>query len=486
MALDNGTMAVTEEVVSVVLVDCTLDVIPLLSHVELASEMDYGFSEVSPQALPSPDPLFAEALHWVSSTSGRMNFYSAESEAEVVSPKPRKPTRQARKPGEGEATTTGKEAPRQKRPTLATVSASLESLMSAIPQLTSQIQHVAERQEKFEVKMMETQFGPKSQLGEPLGAAFAPTTAGPSLGVIAKDLAPPPRTTAQPPLGLLGPLMNVEKPKTVQESEEEKGGRELPDQSNLARAVLAQSHALTTLVSQIAAAGQDPMTDLSTPGAGTSTRGAQGRARLQSELAMHPRHLLHLGLASYVEEDGTNQQLRDDAGSDDGPWNLRHKIPREVWRLRPSPGMGTAAIPGYDGSGLFDGGQHPGGEGHDHSPCCHNRARGFGSWKVGDCKPAMPSRRRAGRSLHDKTSKGFVKEPFVCPVADQKRTGLYERDGRDHFKALGVCAGPKAFYSRSRRAGSQEAAKRASKKKGGKGQTKGELLYFHTRDACCP
>lgn len=216
-----------------------------------------------------------------------MNFYSAESEAEVVSPKPRKPKRQARKPGGGEPTPTGRDGQRPKRPTLATVSASLEHLMMAIPQLTSQVQHLAERQEKFETAFKENQFGPKSQLGEALGAAFAGPQTGPGLGAIAKDMAPPPRTTFQPPLGLLGPLMVADKPKTVLELEEEKGEKELPDQANLAKAVLAQSHALTTLVSQIAAAGQDPMTDLSTPGAGTSTRGAQGRARLQSELAMH-------------------------------------------------------------------------------------------------------------------------------------------------------------------------------------------------------
>lgn len=45
VVLDNGTMAVTEEVLTVVLVDCTLDVIPLLSHVEPFAEVDYGFSE---------------------------------------------------------------------------------------------------------------------------------------------------------------------------------------------------------------------------------------------------------------------------------------------------------------------------------------------------------------------------------------------------------------------------------------------------------
>ena len=152
--------------------------------------------------------------------------------------------------------------------------------------------------------------------------------------------------------------------------------------------------------------------------------------------------------------------------------------------------MGTAAIPGYDGSGLFDGGQHPGGEGHDHSPCCHNRARGFGSWKVGDCKPAMPSRRRAGRSLHDKTSKGFVKEPFVCPVADQKwiTCALAYMKEMDVItsKRLEYVQAPKPSIPGPDEPGPKKQPKGAPKKKGGKGQTKGELLYFHTRDACCP
>lgn len=63
--------------------------------------------------------------------------------------------------------------------------------------------------------------------------------------------------------------------------------KEASDQTSLAQAVLAQSQALTTLVSQIAAAGQDPMGDLAGSGSSTSTRGAQGRARLQAELAKH-------------------------------------------------------------------------------------------------------------------------------------------------------------------------------------------------------
>ena len=53
----------------------------------------------------------------------------------------------------------------------------------------------------------------------------------------------------------------------------------------LAQAVLAQSKALTALVSQIASQSSDPLLDLGGGSFGASTRGAQGRAKLQAELA---------------------------------------------------------------------------------------------------------------------------------------------------------------------------------------------------------
>ena len=61
----------------------------------------------------------------------------------------------------------------------------------------------------------------------------------------------------------------------------------LPSSSNdhLAQAVLAQSKALTALVSQIASQGSDPMLELGAVGFGAGTRGAQGRAKLQAELS---------------------------------------------------------------------------------------------------------------------------------------------------------------------------------------------------------
>lgn len=56
---------------------------------------------------------------------------------------------------------------------------------------------------------------------------------------------------------------------------------------DLARAVLAQSQALTAVVGQIAQSSQDPMMDLEATSSGARTRGALGRAKLQAELASH-------------------------------------------------------------------------------------------------------------------------------------------------------------------------------------------------------
>ena len=220
------TMALwqTEEVLTVVLVDCTLDVIPLLSHLEPFAEIDYGFSEDLPQALPSPDPLLAEALHWVSAASGRVNFYSAESV------RGRGSFSKAKKPGEG---STGKGAPRAKRPTLATVSASLEHLMAAIPQLqlTSQVQHIADRQEKFETRVMESWAEGSSVFWNSGRHQFGGHCKG--FGSSSQDNIATSSWTCR----ILGPLMNVNKPKNVLELEEEKGEKDFPDQANLAKAV---------------------------------------------------------------------------------------------------------------------------------------------------------------------------------------------------------------------------------------------------------
>ena len=65
-----------------------------------------------------------------------------------------------------------------------------------------------------------------------------------------------------------------------------------PVGSDLAKAVLAQSQALTALVGQIAQQA-DPLADVSSSSTTFSSRGAMGRARLQQELAAHRGVFFH-------------------------------------------------------------------------------------------------------------------------------------------------------------------------------------------------
>ena len=67
--------------------------------------------------------------------------------------------------------------------------------------------------------------------------------------------------------------------------EEERAHATAPE-GDLARAVLAQSQALTALLWQMAQSSEDPMMDLGAT-ASSATRGALGRAKLQAELASH-------------------------------------------------------------------------------------------------------------------------------------------------------------------------------------------------------
>lgn len=89
--------------------------------------------------------------------------------------------------------------------------------------------------------------------------------------------------------GLLGRPLNA-KPEELVALEEEKqvvdAALNQSADTSLAAAMLEQSRALHTLVSQIAHGQADPMSELTgAPSAGT--RGAAGRARLQAELAAH-------------------------------------------------------------------------------------------------------------------------------------------------------------------------------------------------------
>lgn len=144
----------------------------------------------------------------------------------------------------------------------------------------------------------------------------------------------------------------------------------------------------------------------------------------------------------------------------------------------------TAAIPSHDSAALLDGGQHPGGKGHDCPFGSHHRTGRPRSREVGDCKPAMLAGRCSSRSFHVKAGRFLVREPIVCPTGRPEvgdvRTCVHEGDGCYHLQTAGVRASPKAFYaSRSGRPSSKEATQGSSKEK------RWERTNQRGRTRCC-
>ncbi len=268
--------------VSVCLVDIDLDLLPSLRGLEDEESIAMAFAEDDPHAIPSPSELTARAFAWLQEKGGQIEGeYTPEQTAESGDQAATLPKmRPKAKPKAGGSATGSGEKQKQKKPTTATLAASVQSLMDILPSLTDQVRAMSERQQQLEEKL--TQNNTASLLSRPLTqAAGFPQ---PGVSTVAKDLRSPPRTRQ------MDPFLRDVMPLEVKELGMEKPqGPE--NQLDLTRAVMAQSAALTTLVAQIASGSQDPMQDLT--GAPAGSRGAQGRARLQAELAQQKGVFFH-------------------------------------------------------------------------------------------------------------------------------------------------------------------------------------------------
>ena len=143
--------------------------------------------------LPSSDGLLAEAETWVSSISGRPNFYTAESRGRKPSGEHQSssalPKRPPKRTGRGEGLPSAKKDARPKRVTTAALASSVESLISAIPRLTDQLQVLADRQQAIEDQVAGAPLPPRAQLARPLGEAFSTPQKG-NLGALARSMFP--------------------------------------------------------------------------------------------------------------------------------------------------------------------------------------------------------------------------------------------------------------------------------------------------------
>ena len=155
--------------------------------------------------------------------------------------------------------------------------ASLEVVMNTLPELTNTVRQLADRQASLETQLVQSSNVSRA-LAQPLSSQLA--ISAKAVPNVAKAVPPPPRVAARLP----SEVHLSAAPDELQEMEVEKPGQ--GGGSEIARAMLAQSGALTTLVAQLAGTSQDLMADLQLPG-GAGTRGSAGRARLQAELALH-------------------------------------------------------------------------------------------------------------------------------------------------------------------------------------------------------
>ena len=293
--LDGGVVNKTAEDIDVVLVDCSADIVAHLRHVQPFEEIAYGFDLDSPFALPDPQATLAAALDWIRSVEpqGDLAFYTAEDVDGTEPPlTPSRPKRRAKakavpgRSGSLEDRTGEPHLPvreKAKRATTATLAAQLDSLMSALPGLSSQVQELARSQRELEAHVRAPVTSACPALQQPLyktvqGPALAPST-------VARSLSSPPRTAA--PLNAPGILRSPEfhQPLALNALEKEKStSQPALTGDHLAQAVLVQSQALTSLVNQIAQGQSDPLVDLGGT-TSTGTRGTAGRVRLQTDLA---------------------------------------------------------------------------------------------------------------------------------------------------------------------------------------------------------
>eukprot|EP00438_Fugacium_kawagutii_P029195 Skav203076 [mRNA] locus=scaffold2182:29521:36002:+ [translate_table: standard] len=261
-----------EEDLGVLIIDVDSSLAHNLSMLGVeAPEAMLTFS-LDPNTLPDPGILMVAARAWVAQAQDEapLAYYSAveEMDPEQVQPP-------------GPAASKAKAAPKAKakRVTTASLAEQVGGIETILPQLTQQIAQLQAGQARIQATMEQ------QATAVPPRASQMPVSAG--LKNFAKMVGSPPRTRAP-----MGTMVNVpEVPQaapmtsTIQVQGEEVE-HHLPGGGVLAQAVLEQSRALTNLVAQLQQGG-GPLLD----GQGSSSafslgsRGAQGREKLQQELA---------------------------------------------------------------------------------------------------------------------------------------------------------------------------------------------------------
>ena len=265
-----GGDVVPDEDMDVQVVDVSMEVVQSLRlfSPEADEEEPMITFGLDKSVLPNPASLLSFAKEWIQVTGqGKTVFYSAEEGLEgpeAPFPKVAK-AKQKAKPGE-----------KAKKPSPQQVAEQIQHIASVLPAITDTLASIQEEQRRIKYVVE----------GQSLSPPPRPTQAPVSMSMqaFANLMQQPPKTRGVEHLPHPPPRphrMQLDSPLDAQGQAEENPPVE--ESSSLALAVLEQSRALTSLVSQLSSG--DPLLDVQSTGASTSSKGAQGRERLQRELA---------------------------------------------------------------------------------------------------------------------------------------------------------------------------------------------------------
>ena len=264
-----GTVQLLGGDLDVMIVDVSDVVLSSLVPLE-ASDLDpssiLGFYEEG-SFLPDAATLLKLTKAWVTSvTSERVQFYSADEGGQGGEQSPKLKTKAKAKAGIEKSKPVS--AAKQ-------VASHIQEISSLLPNMASQLAEIQEEQ-----KQMREAFRLQSMVPPPRGSQNPVTMPVQSF---AKMLGVPPRTKqvtfSNPPPKKAA--VELDSTLNVQEQAEELDP--LSEKNPLALAMLEQSRALTSLVSHLQSG--DPLVDNQGLSSGTSSRGSQGREKLQRELS---------------------------------------------------------------------------------------------------------------------------------------------------------------------------------------------------------
>ncbi|CAE7489600.1 unnamed protein product, partial [Symbiodinium necroappetens] len=288
----SGLVAGDGRPVQFTLADLSVDALSRLSPYdpEEPPELMVAFDAGSPDLVPEPAALLSAAQAWVAdpdmAASERVTFYSADEApvgAQASEPKKPRPVLHLSRPKlqapppraatGGAEPGPGQQHEKPKRTTMAGLAAQLDTLVATLPAISNKLAEVDQKQQ--ELATMVTS-GAAAPLKQPLSTASALGAGSKPAGPLALTIGPPPGSRHPPP----GPPG-----KAAEETADlEEAIEEADPGDHLARAMLAQSQALTSLVQQLAAAGGDGSLESGVVGS-LGVRGSAQRARLQEDLA---------------------------------------------------------------------------------------------------------------------------------------------------------------------------------------------------------